>query len=637
MRKDIPLYIFIIIVLWYAVEIASAEPVVINQPIRIYADGTVYPPNAPIVYSDGVFKLTNDIVVYVTLSRAYDQSRIYEYFSCFYPVESIIMYDFTLTSGVSIIGDGIVFDGGGYSIEVRGPALSFLSAEDNNTYLVAHGLFGIYINGTSVTVRNVKVRVYVDRKADADTSIAYSQEWAIPFDTRYGYPVHASIFAFSRQQEVPSITLENVIAEPVVITNLDELQNIAPYDLGMYRLFSIFVPAVTGFPSYVCFWSRGTWRQESEPFFSLLPSIPLAFAQPESVVTLRNVTASFLVLNATVIGISSSNLSNVFFFSSGSIFLDTSIVTGVLLVDGHLEYVWATYDLFDYSDYRAPNFSGIFRAQRTVFNTSFIHVENKNEVVFEKNTFIDSLLETYDSYEVSVKMNTFLSSAALRPYPYYDYDNSVFFTRVINITLNNFLLYSLENLTLSLFLDDVKNMQGLRNVLSFAKNFWNISSAVCALSPPSTGQSISFSNTEIPFCLIDEGNHTVTFGPDLTGFNWTWTWRGGEPDGINDIPVVLTHEETVYDPSTGSYVTFTRYYMLDPYPLYTPFTLEEGEQPGGEQPPPSQPPPAQPSFPVELPSWVFYALAVLVVLVIVVFAATRHAIADTRRFVRKRR
>ncbi|MEM1690018.1 MAG: hypothetical protein QXG48_00440 [Thermofilaceae archaeon] len=645
MMKEAFLYAFAIILLWYTVGIVTAEPVVINQPIRIYANGTVYPPNAPIVYSNGVFKLTNDIVVNVTLSSAYDQSRIYEYVIyeytwCYYPIERIIinMYDFTLTSGVSIIGNGIVFDGGGYSIEVRGPALSILSAEDNNTYLVAHGLFGIYINGTSVTVRNVKVRVYVDRKADADTSF---QRGVIPFGTRYGYPVHASIFAFSRQGEALSITLENVIAEPVVITNLDELLDIYPYDLESYRLFSIFVPVETGKPYSLCFGSRGTWRQESEPFFSLLSSIPLAFAQPGSVVTLKNVTASFLVLNATVIDISSSNLSNVFLFSKGSIFLDTSIVTGDLPVEGYLVDEGAALFIFDrYCDWGAPVFNGIFRARRTVFNGSFIYISNKDKVVLEGNTFIDSILVARDNFEVLVKRNTFLSSATLNLLAYYDYETGTFYAKVINVTLNNFYLPNISS-SLSLpFLFDAEWMPGLRNILVIQKNFWN-GSTVCSLSPPPPGQSFSLSNSEIPFCLIDEGSHTVSLQPDLTGFNWTWTWVRGDPDGLNDIPVVFPHSKTVYDRTTGRYVTFTMYYMLDPYPLYTPLaleedTLEEGQQQGGEQSPPSQPPPAQPSFPVELPSWVFYAFAVLVVLVIVVFAATRHAIADTRRFVRER-
>lgn len=90
-------------------------------------------------------------------------------------------------------------------------------------------------------------------------------------------------------------------------------------------------------------------------------------------------------------------------------------------------------------------------------------------------------------------------------------------------------------------------------------------------------------------------------------------------------------EEVPFMTVGGSYYAVFNATQPGTYTILFSEQTSEGEQQ------PSQPPPSQPSFPVELPPWVFYALAVLALLFVAVLVATRHAIADARRFVRRRR
>ncbi|MEM4454759.1 MAG: hypothetical protein QXT28_08630 [Thermofilaceae archaeon] len=90
-------------------------------------------------------------------------------------------------------------------------------------------------------------------------------------------------------------------------------------------------------------------------------------------------------------------------------------------------------------------------------------------------------------------------------------------------------------------------------------------------------------------------------------------------------------EEVPFMTVRGSYYAVFNATQPGTYTILFSEQTSEGEQQ------PSQPPPSQPSFPVELPPWVFYALAVLALLFVAVLVATRHAIADARRFVRRRR
>lgn len=53
--------------------------------------------------------------------------------------------------------------------------------------------------------------------------------------------------------------------------------------------------------------------------------------------------------------------------------------------------------------------------------------------------------------------------------------------------------------------------------------------------------------------------------------------------------------------------------------------------------PPSQPPSPSPSFPFELPSWVFFALPMLSILLVVALFAAKHAVANAGKFVKRRR